>query len=401
MNFTLLLDLDNTLLGNNLEQFFAEYLGAFADTVSPLIEPDVFIDQLLQSTRVMMKNRQPDCTLQEVFEKSFFQGLKLDIEDFRIAVDRFYKEVYPGLRKGTSIERNAIELVEQAEQRGYRMAVATNPLFPMTAVQQRLSWANLGTDRIKFNLVSSFETFHFAKPDPAYFAEVLARLGWPEGSILVVGDEMENDILPASRLGLATYWVTEDPYEIILENESQAVGGDIAGVFEWIDSNPPEKFTPDFSRPDSMLAILRSTPAVLDTSCRDLFPDLFAVSPKPGEWSIVEVLCHLRDVDAELNIPRLQKILSSDNPFLAGVDTDKWADERDYKYQYGWDVLQQIIATRMKMLDILEELDEREWELPALHSIFGRTNLAEIVKFIAGHDQLHVRQIQQILRIVS
>ena len=53
--------------------------------------------------------------------------------------------------------------------------------------------------------------------------------------------------------------------------------------------------------------------------------------PSPDAWSLTEIICHLRDVEQEVNLPRLKKIIQENNPFIHGVDSDRWADERDYQ----------------------------------------------------------------------
>lgn len=51
------------------------------------------------------------------------------------------------------------------------------------------------------------------KPDPAFFAAVLARIGVSDASaVLYVGDRVDNDVLPASDAGLATCWLTRGPW---------------------------------------------------------------------------------------------------------------------------------------------------------------------------------------------
>ena len=42
--------------------------------------------------------------------------------------------------------------------------------------------------------------------------------------------------------------------------------------------------------------------------------------PAEKEWNLVEVMCHLRDVELEVHQPRFRAILVNDNPFIAGVD---------------------------------------------------------------------------------
>jgi HAD superfamily hydrolase (TIGR01549 family) len=51
------------------------------------------------------------------------------------------------------------------------------------------------------------------KPDPAFFAAVLARIGVADTSrVLYVGDRVDNDVLPAIEAGMATCWLTRGPW---------------------------------------------------------------------------------------------------------------------------------------------------------------------------------------------
>ncbi len=113
---------------------------------------------------------------------------------------------------------------------------------------------------------------------------------------------------------------------------------------------------------------------------------------------MTEIICHLRDVDEGVNLPRLKKVLQEDNPFLPGEDTDPWASERGYKNQNGRQALRQFITVREQMMEMLEAMDFEDWERPARHAIFGPTRLRELVNFIAGHDRLHVQQAFEVLK---
>ena len=401
MSLTLLIDLDDTLLGNNFDAFLPHYLESFSKTVEPIVEPEKFVHALLSSTQDMFDNRQPDRTLQEAFEASFYPALNLDVDKFQAAAERFYAEVFPKLRELTYQKPKAVRLIEYAQKRGYTIAIATNPLFPMTAISQRLSWANLSPDKFKFQLISSYETFHFAKPALEYFAEVMARLGWPEGSVIMVGDDIEKDILPASKLGLPTFWVNFDGNDLQNGFEIPVSRGNLGDVLSWLHEIPDQDLLPDYSSPEAMLAILRATPAALDTFCRHLPLELWKKRPRPDEWSLLEIICHLRDVDREVNKPRLQKVLNENDPFILGEDTDPWAQERGYINQNGLEALQQLIMTRLEILDMLDAMKTEEWQRPARHAFFGRTALAELVNIIAQHDRLHIRQVHQTLEVVA
>ena len=388
----LLLDLDDTLLGNSSDSFMPAYVQALAQRMARFVEPEKMIKYLMLGTQQMMLNLQPDRTLAQAFDSVFYPGLGLQRADVQPVIDAFYAEDFPKLRPLTEFRPQAVELVEEALRRGYKVAIATNPLFPRTAILQRVSWAGLTLEKYLLALVPDFETFHFAKPTPHYYAEFLGRLGWPEEPLVMVGDNLEHDILPARRLGLPVFWTPNQP-AAWSENGEPPPQGSLADILPWLDATPAEQLMPDLGSPQAMLAILRTTPAVLLNTCRGKQPSELAQRPAEGEWSPGEVLCHLRDVALEVFLPRLQRLIREDNPFLSGKDTDLWAEERRYCEQDGLQALQDFLHARLEQLDLLEKLTLDDWSRSARHAIFGPTRLHELVNITAGHDRLHIRQV--------
>jgi hypothetical protein len=105
----------------------------------------------------------------------------------------------------------------------------------------------------------------------------------------------------------------------------------------------------------------------------------------------------LRDVESEVNLERFKKIVFEDNPFLPGMDTDPWADSRQYARQDGQRALWDFVDHRLSLLSLLDGLSPRSWERPARHAIFGPTYLRELAGIAASHDRLHTQQIHQLL----
>lgn len=392
----LLLDLDDTLLGNSMDKFIPAYLRGLSARLAPVAEPSKMVEALLEATNHMATDDSPAQTLEEKFDSVFFPGLGLQRSAVQPFIDTFYREDFPALTVLTEKKTAASRLVTAALARGDQVAVATNPLFPRTAILQRVAWAGLPPEQVPFALIPSYETFHFAKPNPAYLAEFLAQLGWPEGEIVMVGDDPRMDIEPARQLGFPVFWIA-DSAEAWPGDSPEPPCGSLDDLLPWLDSQPPPSLLADYSRPAADKAILRSTPAALSTLLEGLSPQSLLLQPSPGEWSPTEVLCHLRDVDREVNLKRLEMIKSRDNPFIPGQDTDRWALERQYQQQDCFEAVFDFLQTRMELLDLLESLTDADWERSARHAIFGPTRLAELVHIIASHDRLHVRQVFQAL----
>ena len=392
MSLTLLLDLDDTCLGNSMDTFIPAYMQALGDHLSDFIPPEDLASALMSSTQDMFQNTRPDRTLKQVFDQSFYTKLGIDPHDFTDLFKSFYIEKFPGLKYLTQFRPEAVHMVDKAYQRGYTVAIATNPLFPLTAILQRLEWAGLSPQKYPFSLIPSYETAYFAKPNPAFFTEILSRLGWPEGPVVMVGDNFEHDIAPARILGLGTFWITNSEQTSADRTHSSTGYGEMDQLLSWIDSTPSEDLLPDYNRIESMLAVLRSSPAVLNAFSWELKASNWVEHPQPGEWSFTEILCHLRDVDIDVNLPRIDKVLTGLNPFLPGIDSDKWAEERLYYCQNGLEALKDFNSSRIQLLDVLDELEPEDWNRPARHAIFGPTSLKELVSIIVGHDRLHVQQ---------
>jgi HAD superfamily hydrolase (TIGR01549 family) len=395
VNLTLLFDLDDTLLGNNMNMFLPAYLQALSTCMASYADPKVLVKTLKGASAQMVANLRPDRTLEQVFDAGFYPPLGIDKEQVRGILDTFYALEFPKLRRLTQYRPEAVNLVKTAISRGYQVAIATNSLFPSAAITQRLSWAGISPDKFPLALVPSFHTFHFAKPNPAYFTELMAKLAWPEGPVVMVGDNFSNDITSARQAGLAAYWVTSERTSIP-ENQPIPNGfGILTDLLSWLDSTAPDSLLPDFTSPSAIIATLRSTPALLHSLCAGLSPEAWVRRPAENEWSVLEILCHLADMDTEVNLPRLRKVLEETNPFVAGMDADAWADERGYIQREGMQSLQNFINARLQLIAFLEQLSPEDWKRSARHAVFGPTRLHEMAIFAAGHDRLHVRQVHQ------
>ncbi len=400
MTLTILIDLDDTLLGNSMSTFIPAYLSALGEKLSQHSPPEKIARSLMVATGQMFSNTCPSQTLEEAFDPHFYPVLEVEKSQLQGELDTFYEEVFPTLKSLTQHLPEAVKFIEDAFERGYRISIATNPLFPRTAILQRLHWAGLSPEKYPFDLIPSFEDFHFAKPNPAYFAEFLSRLGWPEGPVLMIGNDPDHDVGGAQGMGVPVFWISEGPEELSKGALPPNKSGSIADVLPWIDTLPKEALKPGFSSISAMTATLRGCAAALRSMANAFPTHLWNECPEPEEWCLTAVFCHLRDVECEVNLPRLGAISTEQNPFIIGIDTDAWADEREYKDQNGPAALEDFINARIKTLELLDQLSEKDWQRPAQHAIFGPTDLKEIVGIIAGHDRLHTRQVFETIETI-
>ena len=400
MTLTLLVDLDDTLLGNSMESFIPAYMSALGEQLSSHIPPEKMVHAMMIGTREMFANNRPDRTLEATFDPHFYPAIGASKAKMQDTIDTFYHKVFPSLKSVTQFIPQAVTFLEEALRRGYRIAIATNPLFPRAAILQRLEWAGISPQKYPLALIPSMETFHFAKPNPAFFAEFLGWMGWPDGPVVMIGNDLDHDIRGAQSMGLPAFWISERGANIP-EGEPVPQGqGLLEDILPWIDATSPEALQSDYTSTNALIAILRGLAAAINGMATAFPAYLWNECPEPDEWCLTAIVCHLRDVEREVNLPRLRQIISEKNPFIPGIDTDAWANQRDYRDQDGAAALRDLMAARIETLDVLDSLSKADWAHPAQHAIFGPTDFKEIVHIIAQHDRLHTRQVYETIKTI-
>lgn len=220
-----LFDLDDTLLGNNMERFLPSYFSLLSEYARPLFaDKKQFVRELLYGTRAMIGDTDISLTNREVFWRAFAERTGLDEVEAEPFFNRFYDEQFGQLKAVTERRPAAPEAIRLCFEVGAPVAIATNPLFPLAAIEQRLAWAGIPVSEFAFSLVTSYENMHATKPHKAYYCEILEHLeAEPERSIMI-GDSWQNDIAPAVSLGMHTFWIAPKSAEPPAAQSASAQG---------------------------------------------------------------------------------------------------------------------------------------------------------------------------------
>lgn len=228
-----LFDLDGTLLHLHTEEFMNEYFKAVSTAVAGVVEPGHFIRALLGSTRAMLENRDPGLTNEEVFWSDFRRRCDEDsMNKMQPLLEEFYNHRFNSLAGVVKPGGDARPVVEKVLALDLKIVLATNPVFPASAIRDRMNWAGVGD--LPWHLVTSYENMHFCKPHPEYYLEIASRLELKPEQCLMVGNDVEKDILPAAAAGMYTYLVTD-----YLINEARAEhradgSGGLSGLTGWV-----------------------------------------------------------------------------------------------------------------------------------------------------------------------
>ena len=242
----ILLDLDNTLLSNSMEIFMPAYLQAITRHAAHLIPPERLISEMMQATQAMNENDGTGSTNEEAFASAFYPALGYERAVLEPVFEQFYAKEFSKLQPLTQQRSEARPLVEWGFERGLQVAIATNPLFPRTAIEQRLEWAGIPVIEFDYALVTTYEDMHATKSHPAYYREILAQLGRQPGECLMVGDHWEWDVANAALAGIPAYWIAEPgetppslPPRKGDEMEVPVGQGGLADLWDWVNAVHP------------------------------------------------------------------------------------------------------------------------------------------------------------------
>ncbi|MDD4850090.1 MAG: HAD family hydrolase [Gemmiger sp.] len=203
----ILFDLDGTLLPMQQEEFTAAYFHALATALAPFgIPPGALTAGVWQGTAAMVQN-DGRRTNEEVFWARFAADCQVDAAAMRPTVDAFYTGGFDAARTATQPNPLAARAVALAHQKAPLVALATNPLFPLCGQATRMRW--VGLTPADFDLVTSYESDCYCKPNPAYYRSVCQRLGVDPATCLMIGNDEGEDMHAATAAGLACYWVTD------------------------------------------------------------------------------------------------------------------------------------------------------------------------------------------------
>jgi len=201
-----LFDLDGTLLDLDLDTFLRRYFAALRDATGELAgadRADELMDAVQAATGAMMRPH-PGHTNRDVFYADFLARTGIDLEEDWEVFERFYRDVFPGLGGASGPAPGARDALETALDLGLSVAIATNPIFPRAAVEERLAWAGLRD--LDIPVLTTYEIMTACKPLPGYFLQTADLVGVAASACLMVGDDRALD-LPAADVGMRTFYV--------------------------------------------------------------------------------------------------------------------------------------------------------------------------------------------------
>ena len=199
-----------------------------------LIPPERTISALQSAVAATDANQGDGPTNEAVFGATFYSRVGYEPGDLADVEERFWSEEFSKLCDLTRSLPEARLVIEWAFQHGLQVAITTGMLLPRIAAEQKLEWARVPVTEFDYALLSTWSNMHASKPHPAYYHEVLAHLGRQPDECIMVGDDWEHDIIPATSVGIPSYWITE-PDDQPPEQRLLCVGqGALSDLLAWL-----------------------------------------------------------------------------------------------------------------------------------------------------------------------
>jgi hypothetical protein len=148
--------------------------------------------------------------------------------------------------------------------------------------------------------------------------------------------------------------------------------------------------------PAALLAAARAelarTPEVLSALVAGLDAAAWRLRPAPKEWAAVEIVCHLRDEEAEDFGARVRVVEAGGDRFVP-IDPERWAAERRYLEDDGPRALATFRERRAASLAFLDGVSATRLTGAVTLGRSGPLSGLDLLAAWVAHDRLHLTQL--------
>jgi hypothetical protein len=147
----------------------------------------------------------------------------------------------------------------------------------------------------------------------------------------------------------------------------------------------------------TLLNFLDETTAKLKGFTAGLASVEVRLSSSPDEFSVLENICHLRDLELQGYSPRIRRILAEQDPALPDFDGARVAAESNYNSEQLDAAMQAFETARRENVEILRALSDEELNCTGILEGVGSISLRRLAELMREHDEGHLDD----LRVLS
>ncbi len=150
---------------------------------------------------------------------------------------------------------------------------------------------------------------------------------------------------------------------------------------------------------EQVLTQLAEYPARIGALTEGLTPAHLRQRPEPEEWSVNEVLAHLRS-SADVWGGYIKKIIAEDRPSIKAISPRTWMRRVNYHELEFAPSFEAFRTQRADLLAMLQPLPPEGWTRAATVTKDGKVREMTALVYatqLANHEQVHVVQIEAIV----
>ncbi len=145
-----------------------------------------------------------------------------------------------------------------------------------------------------------------------------------------------------------------------------------------------------------LIDALDATPQILRNLVHNLSTEqarsAHADSDSDEAWSIVEIVCHLRDTE-EVMSRRMVLLRDEENPRITGFDQEALAEEKNYAGSDLHEAIDAYAGFRAEHVANLRALGDEDWQRSGHHGLPGPVSIFNHTMHDVYHDMVHLGQI--------
>jgi hypothetical protein len=150
-----------------------------------------------------------------------------------------------------------------------------------------------------------------------------------------------------------------------------------------------------------LIEFLEETPEMVRQLTIDMSERDLKWKPSESEFSSLEQVCHLRDLELEGYTVRIRKLLTEQQPSLPDFDGGRLAIERDYNSQDFEAALQDFTTARKENINVAGTLSSEQLHLSGVLEGVGEITLGRLLRLMREHDQSHREELSELRERLS
>ena len=188
---SIIFDLDSTLLQMDQDLFLKLYFKGIQDKFSPLTSDiNGFMKAFGIAAYNIIKNDG------KVTNKEYFFNMinsSIDIANLEDIFMSYYLNEFKEISRIVDKTKYPKLIIEELKKKGYKLYLATNPLFPDLCTYERISWAGLSKD--DFEYISTYENSSYCKPRLEYYLDFANKNNIDLANSIMIGNDVDDDFM--------------------------------------------------------------------------------------------------------------------------------------------------------------------------------------------------------------